>query len=147
MKLVKKLMVLIPLVLVLIGILTFAMTYKNIGFSDRFFEQWLTSTVWSAATMAPLGFLMIAIVSKLVSISLPSASEFMQNTTIGVLMAVIMEAAMALVTTVNNVGMASLTELMGHWWPAFIVALPVGLLISVFMSLVIKPRLERFLES
>ena len=63
MKIVKKILVMLSLVFTLIGILTFAMTYQNIGFNEQFFEQWLTSTLWSVTTMAPLGFLMIAIIS------------------------------------------------------------------------------------
>jgi len=147
MKFVKKILVMSLLVISLISILTFAMTYQNIGFNELFFEQWLASTFWSATTMAPLGFVMIAIISKVVSIALPRAAESKQNFIIGILMAVVMESFMALVTTINNVGILTITELAGYWWHAFLIALPLGLVISLLMTLFVKPRLERYMAS
>lgn len=147
MKIIKKALVMLSLIFTLIGLLTFAMTYQNIGFNEQFFEKWLTSTLWSATTMAPLGFIMIAIISKLVSIALPKAIESRQNFVIGVSMAVIMESIMTLVTTINNIDINTVTELAIYWWQAFVIALPLGLLISLIMSLFVKPRLDRYMAS
>jgi hypothetical protein len=147
MKIIKKALVMLSLIFTLIGLLTFAMTYQNIGFNEQFFEKWLTSTLWSATTMAPLGFIMIAIISKLVSIALPKATESRQNFVIGVSMAVIMESIMTLVTTINNIDINTVTELTIYWWQAFVIALPLGLLISLIMSLFVKPRLDRYMAS
>ncbi|WP_462173963.1 DUF2798 domain-containing protein [Pseudoalteromonas xiamenensis] len=145
--LLRKMLVLVPLIFTLIGILTFVMTYQNIGFSNAFVEQWLTSTLWAATTMAPIGFVMVTIISKVVGTLIPNTREVTKNTVIGISMAIIMEGIMAVVTTINNVHYTSIIEFSGAWWQAFIVALPVGLLISVFMNLTVKPRLERFMAS
>lgn len=147
MKFIKKLFVMVPLVFTLVGILTFVMTFQNLGFVDGFFEQWLSSTIWSSVTMAPLGFLMISLVSKAVEVIMPNTREVLKNAVIGVSMAIIMESFMAFVTTMNNVAHASGTEFLNFWWQAFLIALPVGLMISVIMTLTIKPRLERFMAS
>ncbi len=147
MRIVKKTLVMLSLIFTLIGLLTFVMTYQNIGFNEQFFEKWLTATLWSATTMAPVGFLMIAIISKIVSIALPKATESKQNFVIGVSMAVIMESIMALVTTINNIDVKTVTELTVYWWQAFVIALPLGLLISLIMSLFVKPKLERYMAN
>ncbi|MBD1583863.1 DUF2798 domain-containing protein [Pseudoalteromonas sp. S16_S37] len=147
MKLLKKILVMVPVVFTLVGILTFVMTYKNIGLSDGFVAQWLTSTLWAATTMAPIGFVMAALISKVVAVLQPKARDAIKNTVIGISMAVIMEGFMAAVTTINNVPYKSMATFVVYWWQAFILALPVGLLISVFMTLTVKPRLERFMAS
>lgn len=147
MKILKKLLVLVPLIFTLIGALTFVMTYQNIGFVDGFFEQWMYSTILSATTMAPLGFLMITLVTKAVNMLLPNQKEAFKNIVIGISMAIIMESIMALVTTMNNLGFTATIEFISFWWQAFLIALPVGLMISVVMTMTIKPKLERFLAS
>ncbi len=146
-KMIKKLLIMVPLVFTLVGILTFVMTFQNLGFVDGFFNQWLSSTVWAATTMAPLGFVMVALVGKAVSMFLPKASERIQNTVIGILMAIIMEGFMALVTTINNLSGVTGLAFFTQWWHAFLIAIPVGLMISMVMTLAIKPRIERFMAS
>ncbi|BBN83277.1 hypothetical protein PA25_32620 [Pseudoalteromonas sp. A25] len=147
MRLFKKILVMVPVVFTLVGILTFVMTYQNIGFSNSFVEQWLTSTIWAATTMAPIGFVMVAIISKVVNALLPKTRDVIKNAVIGISMAIVMEGFMAAVTTINNVRYVSLEAFVDYWWQAFIIALPVGLLISVFMTLTVKPRLERFMAN
>jgi hypothetical protein len=146
-KMAKKILVVVPLVLTLIGSLTFVMTYQNIGFGELFLYQWIESTLLVATTMAPLGFLMIAVISKMVVLVLPKASEAKRNVVIGVTMALVMESIMALVTTLNNTGFPAISEFFTAWWSALIIALPLGLLISLLMTTFIKPKLERYLAS
>ncbi len=146
-KMAKKILVVVPLVLTLIGSLTFVMTYQNIGFGELFLYQWIESTLLVATTMAPLGFLMIAVISKMVVLVLPKASEAKRNVIIGVTMALVVESIMALVTTLNNIGFPAISEFFTAWWSALIIALPLGLLISLIMTTFIKPKLERYLAS
>ncbi|PKG57105.1 hypothetical protein CXF83_17285 [Shewanella sp. Choline-02u-19] len=143
----KKILVTVSLVLTLIGSLTFVMTYKNIGFGEQFLYQWIASTLIVAITMAPIGFMMVAVISKIVVLVLPRASESKRNVIIGVAMALVMESIMALVTTLNNIEFTTLSELMNVWWSALIIALPLGLLISLMMTTLVKPKLERYLAS
>ncbi|MDP4489500.1 MULTISPECIES: DUF2798 domain-containing protein [Pseudoalteromonas] len=147
MNLIKKVLVAAPMVVALVGILTFVMTYQNIGFTNRFVEQWLTSTLLSATTIAPIGFAMVMVISKVAESLMPNTAKIIKNTVIGISMAIIMEGIMAAVTTINNVPYRSMSEFINTWFHAFTIALPVGLLISVFMTLTVKPRLERFMAS
>lgn len=150
-KLLKKIAIILPLIITLVGSLTFVMTYMNIGFGDQFINQWLTSLLLAAITMAPLGFLMVAIISKLVLAVMPKASENKRNFVIGLSMALIMESFMALVTTMNNLGLPANVDLINQWlqnWgQAVLIALPFGLVISLIMTLFVKPRLERLMAS
>ncbi|ODB37542.1 hypothetical protein BB427_13085 [Pseudoalteromonas sp. BMB] len=147
MNLVKKVLVAAPMVVALVGILTFVMTYQNIGFTNRFVEQWLTSTLLSATTITPIGFVIVMVISKVAESLMPNTAKIFKNTVIGISMAIIMEGIMAAVTTINNVPYRSMSEFINTWFHAFTTALPVGLLISVFMTLTVKPRLERFMAS
>lgn len=53
---------------------------------------------------------------------------------------------MGFVTTMNLHGYES-SVFASQWSAAFLAALPVGIVFSIVMSLVIKPRLETFLAS
>lgn len=77
---------------------------------------------------------------------LPNFSKLQQNITFGLGMACIMESIMGVVTTVNLHGYES-SLFASQWSAAFLAALPVGIVFSIVMSLVIKPRLETFLAS
>ncbi|MGI2110434.1 DUF2798 domain-containing protein [Shewanella frigidimarina] len=144
-KIAKKILVTVSLILTLIGSLTFVMTYQNIGFGEKFFYQWIVSTLLAATTMAPIGFMMITVISKIALLIFPNVSEAKRNVAIGVAMALVMEGIMALVTTLNNIGFTALSELITAWWSALIIALPLGLLISLMMTTLVKPELERYL--
>lgn len=150
-KLLKKIAIILSLITTIIGSLTFVMTYMNIGFGNDFLSQWLTSFLLAATTMAPLGFVMVAIISKLVTMVMPKASEAKRNLAVGIAMAFVMEGSMALVTTMNNLGFPATAERiypwLQEWGQAFLVALPLGLVIGLIMSIFIKPRLERVMAS
>jgi hypothetical protein len=150
-KLFKKVAIILSLIITLVGSLTFVMTYKNIGFGEQFVGQWLSSLLLAATTMAPLGFLMVALITKLVSVVMPTASENKRNFVIGLSMALIMESFMALVTTINNLGFPEHGTLVNQWlqdWgQAILIALPFGLVTSLMMTLFVKPKLERLMAS
>lgn len=143
----KKLLVMVPMITIIGGILTGVMTYMNIGFSDAFFYRWLTSFIFATLVMAPSGSLVMFLVNKIVKRLFQGLSETRQNLIFGVLMAFIMESLMALVTTINNIGLADLTQFLSAWMSALLMAIPVGLVLAVTMSLLIKPKIERFLAS
>ncbi|WP_238322827.1 MULTISPECIES: DUF2798 domain-containing protein [Pseudoalteromonas] len=78
MNLIKKVLVAAPMVVALVGILTFVMTYQNIGFTNRFVEQWLTSTLLSATTIAPIGFAMVMVISKVAESLMPNTAKIIK---------------------------------------------------------------------
>lgn len=146
-KLFKKIVIVASIVLTLVGSLTFVMTYRNIGFDDDFISQWLSSLALAAVVMAPIGFMMMSLISKLIKKILPNTADTKRNFIVGFSMAIIMESVMSLVTTFNNLGMTTHLEFAQNWWGAFILALPLGIFIALMMTLFIKPRLETYMAS
>lgn len=146
-KLLKKIVIVASIILTLVGSLTFVMTYQNIGFGESFLLQWLSSLLLAATIMAPTGFIMMTLVSRTIKRLLPHTAEMKRNFATGFTMAIIMESIMALVTTLNNLGISNTAEFMQNWWGAFTLALPLGLVIALMMTVFVKPKLEKFMAS
>lgn len=97
--------------------------------------------------MLPIGSAMFAAVNKLINLFLSAWSTLQKNLLQGVLMAVIMESIMAVITILNSQGYESITQFSNLFFSALFYALPVGLILSCFMALVIKPKLEKHLTN
>jgi hypothetical protein len=95
----------------------------------------------------PAGILLMGLVSKLVGQWLPNKSELTRNLLAGSIMACLMESILAFSTAVNTIGFADHEALLNGWLDGFLAALPLGLVLMLMMSLTIKPKLERFLQS
>ncbi|WP_249344514.1 DUF2798 domain-containing protein [Marinomonas sp. CT5] len=132
------------LVVAIGGSLPFLMTWNNIGFSAGFISAWISSFALCVLCIAPIGGVIAFLVNRLVDLILTNLSSLRKNVAFGVIMAVVMESIMAVVTTVNLHGFIQLSELVSFWLTTFVSALPAGLVISVLMSLVIKPKLATF---
>ena len=141
---VQKIGVIAGLVIIIGGFLTLLMTWKNLGFSDGFIGAWLSSFALCVLCIAPIGGVIALVINRLVNLVFPSLSSVKKNIVFGLLMAVLMESIMAVVTTVNLHGFMMLKEFVDFWLVTFVSALPAGLVISVLMSLVIKPKLAAF---
>ena len=129
------------------GTLTGVMTYMNLGFTDSFFTDWLSSFLLAAVTVMPLGFTLMALLTKLAETLLPNTGEKIRNVLIGLTMACIMESGIALSTAINNIGINDLSALYSAWLQAVLGALPVALTLMVIVSLTIKPKIEALLKS
>lgn len=143
-KIVQKIGVIASLVITFGGFLTLLMTWKNIGFTDGFIGAWLSSFALCVLCIAPIGGVIAFIINRLVTLIFPSFSSVKKNIVFGLVMAVMMESIMAVVTTINLHGFIMIKEFVGFWVVTFVSALPAGLVISVLMSLVIKPKLAAF---
>lgn len=146
-KLLSKIGVVASIMIVVMGSLTAVMTYMNVGFSETFLTDWLSTFALAALVMAPLGFSMMWLLNKLVDTFLSQYSNTVKNIFIGVLMAVIMEGTMSAVSVGNNLGFVSLSSFSTAWMRAFSAALPVGLVITVIMTMTVKPRLTKFMQN
>lgn len=140
----QKIGVIAGLVIIIGGFLTLLMTWKNLGFSDGFMGAWLSSFALCVLCIAPIGGVIALIINHLVNLLFSRLSPVKRNIVFGLLMAVLMESIMAVVTTVNLHGFMMLKEFVDFWLATFVSALPAGLVISVLMSLVIKPKLAAF---
>ena len=145
--LINKILVVVAMMTVIGGSLIGLMTYINMGYSETFFNDWLTSFLLSAVTVMPAGFLLMTLLSNLVQKLLPNTDDKKRNIIIGLCMALIMESAMALSTAINNIGFGNPPELFNAWFSALFAALPLGLTLMIITSLTIKPKIELYLKS
>jgi hypothetical protein len=145
-KLAQKILIIASIIATLGGTLTFLMTWRSIGFSETFVTSWLSSFALCVLCIAPLGGVISYALNRTINAVLPNFSSLQKNITFGFGMAFIMEAIMGAVTTMNLHGYES-SVFASQWSAAFLAALPVGIVFSIVMSLVIKPRLETFLAS
>lgn len=122
------------------------MTYVNIGFSEEFFERVVKSLLLATLVMIPLGWSVMYVCNKLVTSLLPNLGDITQNIMIGILIAIVMEAIMAISTTLNIDGYHGLIQFFNFWLKTYLAALPFALIFSPIMTIFIKPKLEAYLE-
>ena len=85
------------------------------------------------------------IANKIVKLSIPNQREVLQNIAIGVLMALSMEAIMAIVTTLNIHGYENFNLFSSFWLKSYLFALPFALFMAPLMTILIKPKLDAYL--
>tara|TARA_R110002111_G_scaffold37440_3_gene72052 strand:+ start:350 stop:754 length:405 start_codon:yes stop_codon:yes gene_type:complete len=129
------------------GTLTGIMTYRNVGITETFMGDWISSFAITALVMIPIGFVFMTLISKLVQFRMPNGKKIHQQLVMGLSMALIMEPVMAISTTANTIGFSDKTAFVIAWGQALIAALPFGLFMAVMMSLFLKPRLDKFMAS
>jgi len=123
------------------------MTYSNSGFSKNFLSDWLSSFLLCVVVMAPLGGGISYLLHKLISNVFGQFSELKRNIIFALMMAIFMEAIMAIVTVSNNIGFIDIDHFASAWMNAFLLALPIGICFSTLISTTIKPRLEQYFKS
>lgn len=144
---IQKLMVVLGMVSIVVGTLTGIMTAVNLGITETYLNDWLSSFAMAILFIAPFGFLLMTLVNKLADLILASATNTQKNIAVGVIMAFIMESIMSASTALNNIGLNDISVFVDAWLQGFIVALPFGLVMTVIMAVAVKPRLERFMAS
>jgi hypothetical protein len=97
--------------------------------------------------MLPAGFTFMMFLNFVVGKLLPYLSEMKKNMLIGLVMALFMEAVMAIGSASTNVGFSDITIFVDVWLQAYLTALPLGILIAVVMTLTLKPKIQRFMAS
>ncbi|MEP7730553.1 DUF2798 domain-containing protein [Marinomonas primoryensis] len=141
---VQKISIVASLVIAMGGTLTFLMTWRNIGFADHFMGAWLSSFALCVLCIAPIGGILSYLVHHLVNAILPRLSSMQRNIVFGLIMAIIMESVMAVVTTINLYGFLERGAFLNSWTTTLMSALPAGIVFSILMSIVIKPKLTAF---
>ncbi|MCL1065316.1 DUF2798 domain-containing protein [Shewanella olleyana] len=141
-----KVLTVLGMVTLMGGTLTGVMTFINLGYTDSFFNDWISSFLLAIITVMPIGFLMMTLLTKLSEKLMPNSAEKTRNILVGISMALIMESGMALSTTINNIGLAS-DGIILAWFNTLIAALPIALVMMITVSLTIKPKVEALLKS
>ncbi|WP_239502535.1 DUF2798 domain-containing protein [Vibrio astriarenae] len=143
----KKVLVVAGMMTLMGGTLTGVMTYMNLGYSDSFFNSWMSAFVTTALVMMPIGVTLMTLITKLLGTLLPNIKESHRNIIVGLIMAVTMESIMAFTTTAKNLGFVDNPDFGNQWATSFFAALPVALTLMVTISMTIKPKIERYLRS
>ena len=141
-KMIKKVLVMISMMILIGGTFIAIMTYINIGFTDGFFSKWFKSLIFSIVVMMPLGGAVMYIADSFVKFSFPNQQEYVHNILIGLIMALFMEAIMAVSTTI---GLSDLGSFYGTWLKSYLTALPFALVLSPIMTILVKPKLDAYL--
>lgn len=141
----KKIAVIAAIVLIMTALLTSVMTWANHRNESSFLIAWLPSWGFSLLVMVPFGYLAMLVVSRFVASIASMLSEFQQNLLTGMLMAVVMESIMAMAVAIRLTGFSS--ALPQYWVTSLLAGLPIALIFSVFMTITLKPWLERYLAS
>ena len=141
-KLLKKICIILSIVISIGGTLTFVMTWKSIGFSESFLASWISSFALCVVFIAPIGGIIAMLIHKALAAILPNIPKVRMNVIFGLCMAVTMESIMAVITTINTNGVSDWNYLAAVWASTLLAALPIGIVFSVIVSLIIKPKLE-----
>lgn len=144
-QLLKKILVMMGMMTLIGGTFTAIMTYVNIGFSDNFFIKWSESLIFAVLFMMPLGGVFMFLSNKFIKFIFPNLRYILQNILVGICMALCMESIMAISTTINIIGYPSFELFSSFWLKSYLAALPFALIFSPIMTIVIKPKIEKFL--
>lgn len=141
----RKLGIIAAMIVTMSGLMTSVMTYATLAEGRAFIDAWLPIWLRAAVVIAPLGFALMYLVNALLGLLLPAVGEGVRKVLVGLTMAVVMESIMASVTTVQLYGLAN--GFAAFWADAMLAALPVAAGMSLVMTFLIKPRLDRVLAS
>lgn len=140
-----KIGILAAMIMGMTGLMTSVMTYATKAESQPFLDAWLPVWLRAAVVIAPFGMVVMYLLNGLLGLLLPGVSAAVRKVLLGLCMAVVMESIMASVTTVQLYGLAS--GFAAFWTDAMLAALPVAAVMSLVMTFLIKPRLDRVLAS
>ncbi len=143
----QKVALMLTMMSIMGGTLTGVMTYINLGYSEGFYQSWLTSFVLATVILMPVGYVLMDKVEACFCKLLPNLDYKPRSLLVGLVMALIMESLMAIVTTINNVGFSTDASFVDSWFAALLAALPVGIGMMLVMSMTIKPKVDRLLKS
>lgn len=121
-------------------VLSGVITWINLGWVDGFVVRWLQAFV-TALPVLPFGFVTLMTLEQLLRPCLRVLPNVMAGVLLALCSAVVMETLMACAVTLSNHGLGQ--DFTTQWAAAFWRSLPVGVLIGLLMTFVIKPRMAR----
>lgn len=141
----KKLFVMLGMSSSVAGVFIAIMTYINLGVHDEFFPRWYKSLFFAVVFMIPFAGMIMFVADKVIDKLLPNVRELLQNIMVGFIMALSMEAIMAVSTTFNTIGFGRLEEFSSVWMNNYLAALPFAIIFAPIMAIYIKPKIEAYL--
>lgn len=125
-------------------ILSGVITWVNIGWAADFTTRWMRA-FFTALPVMPIGIATMMTLDRMLKPRLHAWPEVGAKVALALCTAVAMELLMASAVTFSNHGLG--TGFAAQWAMAFVKSLPVGLLIGLSMAFLIKPRLDRWVET
>ena len=122
-------------------ILSGVITWINLGWVDGFVARWLLAFL-TALPVLPLGLITLMTLERVLRPRLRFLPNVMAGVVLALCTATIMETLMASAVTLSNHGLGP--DFAAQWATAFWRSLPVGVVIGLLMTFVIKPRLARW---
>lgn len=120
------------------------MTWINLGFGPGFGWMWLKAFAF-ALPMMPLGLLVMGLIQRMASPVDGSMPGWVFKSVLALCTAFTMETLVSSAVTYSTHGLGA--DFGAQWAEAFVRSLPVGLLIGLTMSFVIRPQLARRKEA
>jgi Protein of unknown function (DUF2798) len=121
-------------------ILSGVMAWANVGLGDAFLPRWGKGFVTSLLVL-PLVLMSLGALEKLVDALFESLHWIARKLIVSLLTAFALESVLALVVTAINTPWDQ--AFAPVWWMAFSRSMPVGILIGLFMSFYLKPKMDR----
>ena len=122
-------------------ILSGVITWINLGWVDGFVARWLQA-FFMALPVLPLGLVTLVTLERVLRPRLRSLPNVVAGVVLALCTATIMETLMACAVTLSNHGPGP--DFAAQWVAAFWRSLPVGVVIGLLMTFVVKPRLARW---
>lgn len=143
----KRILIVLLTMLTLIGTMTAIMTLANTPSAEPFLHIWFRSFIFAFLVLVPMGITLFSVLNKLIVHFFPTCSHLQKSLLLGVLMPVLMESIMAIITILNSHSYESIEQFSSSLFKTLLYALPIGLIFSCYMTLVIKPKLEKYLTN
>jgi hypothetical protein len=125
-------------------ILSGVITWLNLGWVDGFVGRWMRAFA-TALPVMPLGLLTLVVLERVLGPRLSVWPRVAVQVVLALCAAVVMELLMASAVTLSNQGLSA--AFASQWATAFLRSLPAGVVISLVMAFLIKPRLARWMEA
>lgn len=140
----RRLVPLFTLVPVIGLILSGVITWLNIGWTDDFATRWMRA-FFTALPVMPLGMATMLALDRVLKPRLAAWPRVGVKVVLALCTAVVMELLITSAVNFSNHGLGA--GFAAQWAMAFVKSLPVGLLISLGMAFLIKPRLDLWMEA
>jgi Protein of unknown function (DUF2798) len=125
-------------------LLSAVMTWANVGLGDLFLAQWGRSFITSLVIL-PMILVCIGALDNLVNTVFASMHWVGRKLVVSLLTAFTIESVLALaVTAINSPWNSTFGP---AWWIAFSRSIPVGVLIGLFMSFYMKPKMDQMTKA
>jgi hypothetical protein len=140
----KKISIMFLAMLLMVGSITAIMTSANLLVSQRFLSVWFSSFLFTFFVLLPTGGGVFIVLNKFINRWCCSWSGLQKNLLQAVLMAIVMESIMAAILIIKSGAYESSSHFLALFFNSLFYAFPIGLTLSLFMTVVIKPKLAEY---